>query len=481
MWHPETTYVLIASVTQWPAKAGLAPFTAELRRDEDLAEQFKASGVPGANLVFLKDRAATRAAIQTALAALATRAGEGSTLVLYLQGHGARKVFCSYDSDPENPTQTQLNVDEIYPILDRTWKGERLFLIGDFCSSGSLASVVRKYERLRPDVRAACLASATATNLSTERWTFTAGLIQILSGDARVDRDHDGKITFAEAGTYLLERMKFQENQLASVTATPSFERDFVFRHVAPDQKPVPRLAGPHQIGDVIDAQDSQGLWYASEILAFDEAKGRYRVHFYGWDSKWDEWLSPDRIRALAKPKLTVGQRYQVKWQDGKWYPGIITKAADDWFYFVHYEGEAGEDDEWVTAERTRPSSGAATAARPQLAPVGPARGLAVGDVVAAQWRREWYRARIVGSDGVKFAVVYDDETKGRLTREELIPVAPATGVRPGARVLACWDGKPQMYPGTVASVADAKATIRWDDGSAPSSVPLAAIALIAP
>src|ERR1700686_3951259 len=188
-WVPGQTYVLIASITEWPAKAGLPPFTAEKRRDEDLMNQLKRSGVPAANIIFLKDSAATHAAMRNALGSLAARAGAGSTLIFYFQGPGARKLLCCYDTDQKNPDQTEFHAEENFPILDPTWKGNRLFLIGDCCSSGSLATVVRQYEKQRPTVRAACLASSTASNISTGHWTFTDALIKIFAGDPVIDRN----------------------------------------------------------------------------------------------------------------------------------------------------------------------------------------------------------------------------------------------------------------------------------------------------
>lgn len=475
-WDPARTHVLIGSVIEWPAKAKLAPFLSERRRDEDLAEQFKACGVPAENVVFLKDAEATKDGIRTALAAVARRAGPGSTLVFYLQGHGSRKVFCSYDSDPENAAATQLHMDEIYPILDPAWQGERLLLIGDYCSSGMLSAVVRQFDERRPNVRAACLASATATNKSTERWTFTANLIRLLAGEGRTDRDGDGVISFAEAGAHLLSVMKYQENQLALVATSKSFEPDFVLRRVAPGQKSPPRLEGKWQVGDVVEAQDQVGKWYASEILDWDAAQKKYRIHFYGWDPKWDEWVEPARVRELVKPKLQVGARYDVQWQDRRWYPGTIVRAVDDWFYFVHYAGEAGEDDEWVTVERTRPPGREVKA---EFAPPEPVRALALGQLVAAQWHRQWWRARLTDFEDGLYTVRYDDNTTGRLMLEELLPLASAP-LQAGQRVLACWAGKPRMYPGRVVAVAGPKVSVRWEDGTAPTEVSVDCVSPIA-
>lgn len=476
-WDPATTYVLVASVTYWPAKAGLESFTSEKRRDEDLVKQFKSDGVPPADLIFLEDAKATHAAICNSLSALAARAGPGSTLIFYFQGHGSRKLFCCYDTDAKNPDQTELHADEIFDILNRSWKGNRLLLVGDCCSSGSLASVVRQFERQRPNVHAACIASATASNISTGRWTFTASLIQVLAGDPKVDRDHDGKITVQEAGQFIHDRMKYEENQLAGIFFSTSFEKDFVIRPATP-AKNVPHIPGPDQIGDIVDARDSEGKWYPSEIIGWRPASPNYRVHFYGWASKYDEWVDFSRLRPLVKPRLNVGQQYEVQWEDQNWYLGTITKSVENWFYFVHYESEGGDDDEWITGERARKPTAATTKERPQFVAVRP-KQVAVGDVVAAQWFRDWYRAKIIGNINGTWSVLYDDQTKGRVAPDDIIPLANPNDLRPGVRVLACWENQPRMFPGKIESIRNDSATVHWEDGTASTQVKLNAIALI--
>ena len=480
VWNPAKTYVLVASIIEWPAQAGLTPFNTEKRRDQDLVDQFKRNGITAAHIIFLKDSAATHAAIINALASLAARAGEGSTIIFYFQGHGGRKLFCCYDTDAKNPEQTELQAEEVFVTLNKAWKGNRLLILGDCCSSGSFASIVRHYEKEKPTVRAACLASATASNISTPHWTFAASLIQVFSGNPRADRNGDGVITLNEAAQFIHDRMKYEENQLAGFAQTSSFEKDFVVRAAVPAQKVVPHIPGPHQIGDILEARDSEGGWYVSEIINWRNGPSPYRVHFYGWDSKWDEWVGPTRLRPIVKPKLNIGQQYEVQWEDENWYLGTITKSVEDWFYFVHYESEAGDDDEWVTPDRTRRPRPATAKEKPEFIAATP-RPVAIGDMVAAQWFRDWYRGKITANINGTYAVLYDDASKGRLAQDDLIPLVRPNEVRIGDRVLACWDNGPRMFPGKVESINRQTATVRWEDGTAPTEVPLTAIARIKP
>src|SRR4029077_6829526 len=116
---------------------------------------------------------------------------------------------------------------------------------------------------------------------------------------------------------------------------------------------------------------------------------------------------------------------------------------------------------------------------KPQFASVVAPRDFAIGQVVAAQWNQEWYRAKITYNVNGTYAALYDDQTTGRLALDDLIPVARPNELRSGDRVLACWDGKPKMYPGKAESIKGQMVTVHWEDGSPPSQVPLNAVAHI--
>jgi len=56
--------------------------------------------------------------------------------------------------------------------------------------------------------------------------------------------------------------------------------------------------------GDVIDAQDTQSKWYQSVIM-FVKEEG-FRVHFKGWNPKWDETFPWDNERVAAVGTYTL-------------------------------------------------------------------------------------------------------------------------------------------------------------------------------
>src|SRR3954470_23190167 len=90
-WQPARTYVLNASITSWPAKAGLGSF-AGTRYDQALVGSFKTARVPADHIVVLKDSEATHQAVRRNLQTLAARCGPGDTLFFSFQGHGGRHI-----------------------------------------------------------------------------------------------------------------------------------------------------------------------------------------------------------------------------------------------------------------------------------------------------------------------------------------------------------------------------------------------------
>lgn len=478
VWAPAKTFVFVASIIEWPGN-GLAAFK-DARRDEALIAQLKACGVPAANVVFLKDKDATLAAMRRELRALAARAGEGSTFLFYFQGHGLswkdKTWLACYDVDLKD-FSTAMDVDELFPIFDKEWKGERLLLVGDCCHSGALGTVVDRFEG-KAGVRAACLASATASNTSTEHWTFTEALITALAGDGAVDRDRDGKITFGEADLFAHNEMRFRENQLCRGKRGSRFEESFVLRAVAPDRPAPAKVDGERQVLDFLEACDRAGKWYISQILAIKD--GKYLVHYIGWDPKWDEWVGPEKLRAIDRPKLKVGERYEIEWRKDQWFLATVTKSEGDYFYYVHYEGEEGDDDEWVTSNRARPAPAGTKPKPPEFAALAP-REFVKGDAVAARWRKSWYVATVTGVDAGVISVRYSDGDTGSLAAVDLLPIAKAAEVQAGERVLACWGGKPLMVPGTVLSKSGKGCTVKWEDGSKPTEVPFEQVARIKP
>jgi hypothetical protein len=532
-WDPKQTRAFLASVVTWK-DPDLAPFTRP-RLDHDLVATLVTAGVPRENIVFLTDDEATLARVRAGLSQVAASATAGSTLVFYFQGHGlrarGRTTFAVHDIDTDRAEATGLTADEVADVLARRWRGERLMLFGDACHSGALTEVARAVEAARPAAKVAAITSATMSNRSTGFWTYTESLIAAFAGEPVLDRDGSGGITFREVERFVHDEMKFAERQLVGSLRGGAFESDFVLRSVprvppgaesgpssgsapgssGPSSGSAPGSSGPSSgyapgssgpssgyapgssgpssgyapgssgagggpwlVGDYVEARDREGTWYGARVV---EARGgRWKVHFPGWDAKWDDWVDAQGIRPIARGKLEVGRRVEVERTAGEWREATVMHVLEDYFWYVHYAGEAGDEDEWITADRARPLSGPRDGGPPLVA-LRP-RPVSVGQVVAARWRDRWFLATVVRRtpEGL-WRVRYADDTDGTLIDEELIGLADP--VARGDRVLACWQGRPEMYEGTVEAVDQSAARIRWDDGSPSSRVALGQVAVV--
>ena len=66
-------------------------------------------------------------------------------------------------------------------------------------------------------------------------------------------------------------------------------------------------VANLYCIGDLIDCQDKFRKWCTSMIVDI-VANEKIRVHYEGWNAKWDEWLPLDSERLAPIGTHTQGQ-----------------------------------------------------------------------------------------------------------------------------------------------------------------------------
>jgi hypothetical protein len=145
----------------------------------------------------------------------------------------------------------------------------------------------------------------------------------------------------------------------------------------------LPGCKKPYRVGEhVLVEWEKEQPPYPAYIIE-RSGTGRYRVHFDGYDSRWDEDVSLDRIlgrvegpvttpppppkvaRALgvASPKgsssagevavspYKEGDRIRVSWRGGVFSATVVKVVAKDRFE-VHYEGHEAAWDEVVGVDR---------------------------------------------------------------------------------------------------------------------------------
>ena len=58
-------------------------------------------------------------------------------------------------------------------------------------------------------------------------------------------------------------------------------------------------VAKEMSVGDRLEARDCYGNWLAARVVGKqgEGAECEVLVHFHGWNSRWDEWVSAERVR----------------------------------------------------------------------------------------------------------------------------------------------------------------------------------------
>lgn len=343
-WEPAKTWVFVVGTLSWQDKESFGSFEVKNRRDAELVRFFRDEGVPGEQIVYLQDRAATTANIEQSLKRLLSRTRPDDMLVLYYCGHGYKEergaaYFASYDASDEVKDWPMASVPA---AIEAGFKGSSALLLADCCYSGMLAKAVEKQHAGR--VSLACLTSSSASQLSTGNWTFTEAILDGLRGLPGCDLDGDGDVTLQELAAYAAADMSFGEEQLASFAHTGDFTPDTVLAEAQAEKK--------ERVGERVEVSYEGSDWKARIV---DVKPDRYQVHWLGVKDYPDEWVDAGQVHfpQAKAAKYAAGACVEVEWKK-KWYPARILEARGS-VYRVHYDGYDDEWDEWVSSKRIRP------------------------------------------------------------------------------------------------------------------------------
>lgn len=142
----------------------------------------------------------------------------------------------------------------------------------------------------------------------------------------------------------------------------------------------------PYRIGEyvLVEWEDGQAP-YPAYIVA-KKGKARYRVHYDGYSTRWDEDVTLDRIKgrveahvfrppppkkvqraqghdphsasqakgsasAVPTGQYQVGDRVKVRWR-GSVYPATVAQVVGPDKYLIHYDGHESAWDEAVPGNR---------------------------------------------------------------------------------------------------------------------------------
>jgi len=136
--------------------------------------------------------------------------------------------------------------------------------------------------------------------------------------------------------------------------------------------------------------------WYDATII--DVRNNEYYIHYEGYSTSYDEWVTLNRIQYTSTGFLTggqIGQRVRALW-GSKWYDAVILDSRNNQYY-IHYEGESSSYDEWVTPDRVQFSNFNSNSTFTYY----------VGQLVKVEQRGIWYDATIVQVGNNQYYIKY--------------------------------------------------------------------------
>ena len=340
VWNPQKTWVFFVGLLEWKDKETFASFPQENRRDKILLDVLRERGVPESQILFLQDRAATTAKIQTSFETFLRKTQPGDTVFFYYSGHGYKSednleaFLAGYDASDK----IFWKAASVPDTIDKFFKGERAVIMLDNCFSGAMAEAVKAR---KSQISYAVLASSHFNSFSTGNWTFTESLIYAFRGESFIDDDANGKIDLGELEQNSAEDMLFAEDQLAEFAFTGNLNNQTIIA------ENVPKSAS--RVGERVEAFD-QGNWYRGIITAVEH--NQFKVHFFGYEYDEDTFLNPTQIRQFKPKTFAVGSKIQAE-SEGKWYPAKILEVKGG-AHLVSYDGYGAEWNEWISSDRIR-------------------------------------------------------------------------------------------------------------------------------
>jgi hypothetical protein len=339
------TYALIVGVLEWTDQY-LPSFEKRNRKDKELYEVLKTTGVDESDIFFLMDKEATLKNIREKMQTVLSKTEKGSHFIFYYAGHGIHEkgkyYFANSDIETADLPNTGLDLDIISDLIVQYFKGDRVTLWADCCYSGGLAKTAETISN--KGFRTCALTSATATNTSTGNWTYSQTLIDCLKGDAMMDNNNDGKISLNEMALQVKDAMKYRERQLN--TFSP-FNLDGDNTIVSNTRTETDKSDAT--IGSYVFALHG-GKWEVARIIS--KTNEEYNCEFYFYSDKESKTLPSSKIKQPYFISYTIGSKVKVEYE-GKWYDASIVKSEGD-FYYITYTNYDNSYDEWVLYDRIR-------------------------------------------------------------------------------------------------------------------------------
>jgi hypothetical protein len=378
---PSDTWIMIVGVLKWE-NPGLSPFSDVNRKDKELYDLYVKQGIPKEHSILLLDEEATLKNIKKSLEGLLAKIPKNGNFVFYYAGHGMKEkngdtYFANYDINTAQAESTGLSVSWIGETIRNNFKGNMVWLTADCCYSGSLIGEGKKMNNIKTLVST----SATASNSSTENWTFTQTMIDCLSGLPYADHNNDGNITVSEWQKELGDAMKFREKQ----------RNGFALFGVGNDEV-ISKTSGKTDKSDTEYPSGSyaqafyEQQWQAVRILG--KSNGKYNCEFYHYSDKEDIELPADKLKKMYFVIYPEKSKVQVLWGGEYWDAEIL--KSEDGFHYITYPGYESYWDEWVMYDRIKTGK---------------------EKHVEVEWNGKYYPALVLEEKNKKYFIHYTDDS----------------------------------------------------------------------
>ena len=104
-----------------------------------------------------------------------------------------------------------------------------------------------------------------------------------------------------------------------------------------------------YYIKQSLDCVDEMGQWLNAEVVAM--RVGFVKVHFSGYSAKYDVWIEQDSVRLQKQwthgKELKLNNRIDVLDKHKKWYEARVAEIEKNRFR-VHFWGFHARHDEWI-------------------------------------------------------------------------------------------------------------------------------------
>jgi len=179
-----------------------------------------------------------------------------------------------------------------------------------------------------------------------------------------------------------------------------------------------PTVGAAFRVGDYV-AVEWGGSWWPATILKA-QPDGTYRVHYEGWDSRWEEDVPSTRVgsRQAVSPRGADPPRAPAGAANMGWIAFVAVLVTAIGAILLVGLKQGGSRTAPHGANQTAQQSGSQTTANAKCAASN--RAYANGDAVQIEWHGTWWPGRVVGVEGGgRYRINYDgyssswDETVG--------------------------------------------------------------------